>query len=216
MKNIGRVAVLALVCAGFFSCAQKNTKPGPTPEPVNGKVMLANVYLDPNDACPLCLRYVQVCLVEGNGRGGLEDALIEAFTRKGYGTVKGKLSDADKLDKDAVSRYAELAKKLNAEYLAMPVLYCWGERSGSAVSASRTARVGFHLHIYDPETGKEIWGGDLNEWQAPLSDNILDVPDFIARGGRWVSARDLAISGALKLIDKFQKELAKNAADTGD
>jgi len=216
MKINVRLVALALVVAGIFACAQKNNKTAPLPEPVNGKVLIADIYLDANDVCPLCMRYAQVCLIEGNGQAGFSDALTEAFTQKSYGIVKGKISKTGKPDPETVKLYAQLAKKMGAKYLVMPVLYCWSERRGTALSSSQPARVGFHIHIYDPETSKEIWGGDFNEEQEPLSENILDVQTFISRGGKWVTAQELAKEGVMKLIDKFQKAQEKSAADTGN
>jgi hypothetical protein len=213
MKNIVRVVAVLFLVAGIFSCAQKNAGTAP-PEPVNGKVMIAEVYPDLNDACPLCMRYVQICLIDENGPAGFGDALVDGFTQKSYAVMKGKIPKSGKPDPESVRLYAELAKKSGVKYLVMPVLYCWGERRGSALSSSQPARVGFHLHIYDPETGKEIWGGDFNEWQEPLNENILDVQTFISRGGKWVTAQELAKEGVLKLIDQFQKAQEKSAADT--
>jgi len=216
MKNLARVAAIGLIAAGIFSCAQRNNKTTPLPEPVNGKVLLADIYLDANDVCPLCMRYAQVCLIEENGRAGFSDALAGAFAQKSYGIVKGKIQGTGKPGPETIKLYAELAGKLGAKYLVMPVLYCWSERRGTALSSSQPARVGFHLHVYDPETGKEIWGGDFNEEQAPLSENILDAKTFISRGGRWITAQELAKEGVMKLIDKFQKAQEKSAADTGN
>ena len=216
MKNIFKVVAIALLAAGIFSCAQKNNKTAPLPAPKNGKVLLADIYLDANDVCPLCNRYAQVCLIDENGQAGFSDALIEAFTQKSYGIVKGKIARTGKPDPESVRLYAQLAKKMGAKHLVMPVLYCWSERRGAALSSSQPARVGFHIHIYDPETSKEIWGGDFNEEQEPLSENILDVQTFISRGGKWVMARELAKEGVMKLIDQFRKAQEKSAADTGN
>jgi len=215
-KNISILAAGLLVFA-VCGCAGKKTaeKPAARPAPAIGKVLIAETFTNLNYICRLCLRPVHHCSIDQGSDGSFQSALTAAFADQGFEIAKGKISLPAATDKERISRYVELAQRLNAKYFVLPGLYCWGERRGSDLSASKPAEVGFHLHFYESQTGKEIWAGNFYEQQQALSENILDLGEFVKRGGKWVTAEKLAKDGAARLITKFLETIAQNAANPG-
>ncbi|HYK64979.1 MAG TPA: hypothetical protein VEY94_08535, partial [Patescibacteria group bacterium] len=49
--------------------------------------------------------------------------------------------------------------------------------------------------------------GKFAKQQQALSDNILDLPNFIQRGARWVRAHDIAAEGVQESLDDLQSKL---------
>jgi len=214
MKSLRKVCALTACVVFVVGCAQKQKNLKTSLPPVNGKVLIANVQINMNDICPMCLRPVASCVIEPYAAEGFATAVDTAFEVKRFDIIHGKLENQGTNFKETIDHYLELARRMNAKYMVLPVLNCWENRRGNAYSASQPARVGFHLHIYDPQTGKEIWGGNFTEQQVSLTENILDLADFAKRGGKWVPAEKLAQEGVEKLIQQFL-EAKDNAPNPG-
>ncbi|MCD6307115.1 MAG: hypothetical protein J7M32_12625, partial [Deltaproteobacteria bacterium] len=45
-----------------------------------------------------------------------------------------------------------------------------------------------------------IWRGNYDKTQRSLSENLFDLNTYIKSGGRWLTARDLAVLGLRHLI----------------
>jgi hypothetical protein len=213
MKMQVKLFLLMAPLVALMGCPAK--KPPAEAAPTNGRVMIADVNTITGNACPLCSRPLFACAVEPRGPDAFSDALGSVFYAKGFEIVKGRVPASSAGGNPTVAQYLELANKLNAKYLVAPELYCWRERKGNAAAASEPAEVGFHLHIFDPATGKETWGGDFHEQQQPLNENILAIGQFAKRGGKWITADELAREGIEKLIDQFLKA-RENAANPGN
>jgi hypothetical protein len=50
----------------------------------------------------------------------------------------------------------------------------------------------------------------FEETQQPLSENVLDLPAFVKRGAKWVTAGELAREGVHKAVDRFADDLIKS------
>jgi len=207
MNNAAKYLLLLLLGLALISCPAK--KPATEIAPVNGKILIAELIIVRNDLCPLCSRQLQPCPVDDPGPRLFNDALGEILIQKGFEIFRTKIPNPQADPQDALKDYLALAEKMKARYLIIPVLYCFAERKGSALSASRPAQVGFHLHIYKVKDGKELWGGDFHESQQPLSENILELGNFIRRGGKWLTAEELAREGISRLLDRFLKSEKK-------
>ncbi len=206
--------LFSLFLLGLWSC--------PKPQPVVSasnlpqyKFAVAEVVVTKSAICPVCLRPVFNCEVKDSAREEFFEGLSMALAKKGFGMVKLSLAEASAEDKKKPESWLPLARKVKSDYLLLPAIYCWSERKGSAVASSSPAEVGFHEHIYETASGKEVWGGNFNEKQAPLSANLLDLQEFLKRHGQWIKADDLGQEGSEKLLEEFLKVMAENAANTG-
>jgi len=196
---------LAVLAAGIILAGCPAKKPALEIAPVNGKILIAELIIARSDLCPVCTRHLYPCPVEDSASELFSEALGETLIQKGFEIFRGKIPNPPTDQQAALKDYIALADKMRAKYLMLPVLYGFAERKGSALSASRPAQVGFHLHIYNVKDGKEIWGGDFHEKQQPLSENILELENFIRRGGKWLTADELAREGISRLLDRFLK-----------
>lgn len=88
-------------------------------------------------------------------------------------------------------------------------IYRFQEREGGNFSVVRPASVGFHVHLYEGE--KLIDTYVFDETQQPLSDNIFRFFTFLRRGGKWITAGELAREGIHKSIDALSGSLEEQA-----
>jgi hypothetical protein len=84
---------------------------------------------------------------------------------------------------------------LDVDWLLVPQVTAWHEREGSDVSVRRPASVTLWLHLVDVRG--ESFGAryKFEETQQSLTENFLKAGKFIERGGKWVSAGELAREG---------------------
>ena len=82
-------------------------------------------------------------------------------------------------------------------------LYEWRERDGSAIGAAKPAKVVMDIYVVDVRNEALISRSHFDETQSALSSNLLEADKFFKRGGKWITAHDLAQEG----MEKAVKEL---------
>jgi hypothetical protein len=206
MREIIYFLALSFFSLLFLGCPKKEPELATSNLP-KYKFAVAEAVISKSAVCPVCLRAVFTCETKSGAASEFYEALAFALKENDFEMNRLSLSGIEAEKKKEPESWLTLAKALKADYLILPVIYCWSERKGTEISASAPAEVGFHLHIYQVESGKEVWGGDFNERQIALSENLLALNDFIKRGGKWVKAEDLGKEGAEKLIKQFLKSI---------
>ncbi|MDY6856086.1 MAG: hypothetical protein SWO11_15550 [Thermodesulfobacteriota bacterium] len=94
----------------------------------------------------------------------------------------------------------KLGKQLGATHMILGVVWRYTDRVGTAVAVNRPASVAFAVYLLDVETKEKLWKGVFDRTQQPLSENILDAPDFFRHGAKWLSASELARFGVGKVV----------------
>ena len=85
-------------------------------------------------------------------------------------------------------------------------VFRYRERIGNAWGAQRPASVSFVALLYNGRDGNLLWRGKFDETQKPLSEDALDFVSFLRRGGRWLTARQLASDGINLILFTFPGE----------
>lgn len=88
-------------------------------------------------------------------------------------------------------------------------LYRFENRVGKQYSVDSPASVTFDLHLIklskSEKTGRIVWTGRFQETQLPLFENFLKLGTFIKRGGKWLTAYEMAENA----LDDMLKTLPK-------
>ncbi len=93
----------------------------------------------------------------------------------------------------------ELGKALSLDAVIVGRVRVYRERAGSKFAAIPAA-VGFDVQLINAQDGTVIWIGDYFEEQKPLSE---DFAGMLERGGRWVTAEELARSGVKRVLQRL-------------
>ena len=88
-----------------------------------------------------------------------------------------------------------LGKRLAADGVLYGTVTKYRERVGFEYSAQVPAAVAFTLNFVDEHSGQIVWTAKYAREQKALTENIFDLPNFIANKGRWVRAHDIAQEG---------------------
>ncbi|MEJ2166325.1 MAG: hypothetical protein P8X90_12390 [Desulfobacterales bacterium] len=114
---------------------------------------------------------------------------------------------------DASSGYVALNRKNLISFghaeavdaVLLGFVFRFRERVGKGFSAQSPASVAFDIDMIRVADGRTVWSGSFDETQQSLGENLFQLGNFIARGGRWVTAKDMATSGLNNILKKFPK-----------
>lgn len=95
---------------------------------------------------------------------------------------------------------AEMGKSLQADAVISGMIYRFRQRIGTVFSVDTPASVAFGIHFIRVADGRLLWVGHFDETQHSLSENLFKLTTFLSRGGRWLSAEELAISGLHEIM----------------
>jgi hypothetical protein len=107
------------------------------------------------------------------------------------------------LDQNALA----LGHKATADGVLYGTVQRYRERVGFDYAAQSPAAVAFTLNFVDENTRQVVWTAKFAREQKALTSNILDLPNFVSHGGRWVRAHDIAVEGINGALDNLQSKL---------
>ena len=121
--------------------------------------------------------------------------------------AEGAFSDV--LSKEKGKELSELemivrvGRELGADAVVEGKIYRFIERDGTAYSVTSPASVAFDVFLIRVEDSLTIWSGHFDETQRSLFENLFDISAFMKRGGRWVTAEEMAIDGLNDMLETF-------------
>jgi hypothetical protein len=98
---------------------------------------------------------------------------------------------------------SQTGQQLGADAIMIGHLYRFRERVGQEVAAESGASVAFDIYLIDCRQDRLLWNAFYNYTQQALSDNLYDIRNFMRRGGRWVTAEELATAAFNQIFEDF-------------
>ncbi|MBW1607513.1 MAG: hypothetical protein JRF45_16100 [Deltaproteobacteria bacterium] len=99
--------------------------------------------------------------------------------------------------------WIETGRDLNTDAVIVGHLYRFRERIGTQYSVEVPASVAFDIHLIGVKDGRILWSGNFDETQQSLFEDLYQLGTFFRRGGRWITAQELAVSGLEGMLDTF-------------
>ncbi|MFB3885624.1 MAG: hypothetical protein ACE144_10385 [Thermodesulfobacteriota bacterium] len=130
---------------------------------------------------------------------------IETFQVLSLETVEESLAhwNPRRFEEKLTPSSIELGRELKVDFVAVPLLFRFEERIGSAIGVERPASVGFDIHLFRVKDGKRVWDGKFDETQRPLSENLFKIGSFLRRKASWLTAEELASVGMDEMLKKL-------------
>jgi hypothetical protein len=97
----------------------------------------------------------------------------------------------------------QMGKKLGADAVVSGKIFRFQQRIGTSYAADTPASVAFSMYLLRVADGDMLWAGNFDETQRPLSDDLLQISTWAKRGGRFLTAEELAHSGLNKVMAAF-------------
>lgn len=217
--------LICLVSLGwlFFACQKTSVNVSEPPSvPLNIKKILVLPFRDLSDLAgehpdvrsPVSGRVFITGKVAANASDLLTDHLVswlQSNTRyevriSSYSQISDSILDAagGNLVLNRKNLTA-LGRQQGVEVVLLGFVYRFRERIGKSFSAETTASVAFDMHLIRVMDGRTVWSANFDETQQSLSQNLFQLGTFLSRGGRWVTAKEMATTGLNNILEKFPK-----------
>ncbi|MCB2186177.1 MAG: hypothetical protein KQJ78_07155 [Deltaproteobacteria bacterium] len=108
-----------------------------------------------------------------------------------------------RLDIGTRQQIAEMGRKVGADAVMACYVYRYVERVGGPMTAESPAAVTFDLAVVRSKDGQVIWKNSFDEKQQALSEDLLNVGQYMRYGLRWFSADELAHIGITRILQRF-------------
>jgi len=213
--------VLLLTCTVFLSaCGGDNIVKKKSPNLSGIKKILILPFRDmaavfgegANGRCPVCGKVFTTGEVAKNVADILTENLfillkdrknIELIPSNQAQGVMSKLLAGSKKTLQERDLQLEIGRALNADAIFVGYIYRFRERVGSKYSVDLPASVAFDIHLIRVEDGRVLWSAHLDETQQPLSDDLFQLNLFLRRKAKWITAKEMAISGLEDMLKEF-------------
>jgi hypothetical protein len=97
----------------------------------------------------------------------------------------------------------KVGKALSANSMIVGTVWKYRDRIGGTRAAESPASVAFAVNLVEVETGRIIWSKAFAETQRSLFENLLQAQSFFDKGGKWLTADELAQLGVKEIFKAF-------------
>jgi hypothetical protein len=212
--------LIALVL--LYGCQTRASVTEPPSDPISFNKILVLPFNDvtlmsvstTDTRCPVGGRVFMTGEVEAGAADFLTEQSIDLLKRHtDYQIVRERLRggsltalySANQTTVDAKQLLADKGHEMDADVVLVGFVYRFRERVGKGYGAESPASVAFDIHLIRVADVRTIWSAHFNETQKSLGDNLFRLGSFISRGGRWLTAEELADSGLEEIFEKFPK-----------
>ncbi len=108
-----------------------------------------------------------------------------------------------KNNNDPVKILQSVGDAVSADVVLTGYVYRMHEREGSEYSAENPASVSFDVYLVSVKDGTFLWKGSFDKTQKSLSENLLELKEFLDFKGKWVDVEKLAQIGLNELIKEI-------------
>ncbi len=110
---------------------------------------------------------------------------------------------------------AATGKKLGADAIMVGFIFRFRQRQGTGYAVDKPASVAFDLSVVRVSDGMVLWKNSFDETQQSLSQDLLQLDQYMKYGLRWYTAEELGKIGMSRLLERFpwRKPAPKTAAE---
>jgi hypothetical protein len=146
--------------------------------------------------------------VDPNGVTQVYSAFYSQFEGLGYLSVPYDEVDKDKLALPgpvSIDLVRSVGEKTGGDAILTGVVTRFEEREGGPVGIKKPASVGFEARLISTKDGTILWTGKYAETQKSLTEDLSMIFIFIQRGGKWLTAEQLARYGVSEMLKTLPK-----------
>jgi hypothetical protein len=121
--------------------------------------------------------------------------------------VPEAVGDSSGRQGNRLEQLSQNGRRLGADAIFAGHVYRFQERAGGELAVQSPASVAFEISLIDCRQPRVLWSAVYDYTQQALSDNLLGVGNFFRRGGRWVTAEELATAAMDDIFDDFRRRV---------
>ena len=201
-----RLLLAVTLIPALFAC----TTPKQPPIPMGNLRIGTAFYTQPKDTGDLLAGYMtdDISPVNEQVLGEMDSLWAQtlrsktkrAYMEGGNAVECAKTVQAAEGQRAALRRWAAVGRCMGVDLLIVPQVIEWRERDGGEYGVVKPAKVVMDTYVIDVRNETLISRSRYDETQSALASNLLEADKFVKRGGKWVTAHDLAQEGMEKAI----------------
>lgn len=118
--------------------------------------------------------------------------------------IDGKMAKDERGRRNALITWAERARKAGADMIVVPQVIEFHERVGGEAGALSAAAVNEDFYLIDArKPATLLQRAHFAEEQKALVNDLTQIGSFFRRGGKWISAIELAGEGMNKAVEEL-------------
>lgn len=158
--------------------------------------------------CPQCEGYIAVGEIGPEGPKVITSFFRRKLVSNGYSLVSKEMVAETlpllrSLEEKPEVLSQRLAFQLHIDSVVLGWVFRYRERIGGAWGVQEPASVAFVALLFNGQDGKLLWRGRFDETQQPLFEDVRHFSSFVRRGGRWLTAKQLAADGISRVLLTF-------------
>lgn len=179
----------ATLVAALAGCAERTIKPRPPEIPTPARVAVLPLRVSPGAAGK-----IDAAAVPDDAGGTMARTLTEQLAEADVAVV-----DADTVLRATPGASApfdaalarSIGDQLGANVIAVGTVRRYVEREGTGLGVTAPASVAYDIVLVRASDGTVLGTDRFDYTQVPLNQNLLDLPQFIAGGGRWQTRAEI-------------------------
>ncbi len=100
---------------------------------------------------------------------------------------------------------ARTGQRLGADAVIVGHVYRFRERTGGGAASESPSSVAFDIYLIDCQQERILWSAFYDYTQQALTENLGGIGNFFRRGGRWVTAEELASKALEDIFEGFPR-----------
>ncbi len=207
LRTTSRVTVLALALFALCGCTSQRQGPelpqvsiavAEFSQPQSTMDMLAGYMAESTPRVPekamaaLDAAFYEVLTTETKRDYSATTRFPECREARAPGQTTGRMA--------ALKRWVAVGTCMKVDFLLVPQVFELREREGGEAGVTRPAGVVMDIFLIDVKNSVLTSRSHFDETQTALTDNLLETGKFISRGGKWITATELAKEGMVKAV----------------
>jgi hypothetical protein len=103
----------------------------------------------------------------------------------------------------------ETGRAMEADAVLLGFIYRMSQREGEAFGVEAPASLAIDLLMLRVDDGAEVWNNSFDQTQSSLTENLLDIGQYMGRGLYWFQVEEYAQYGMDELFANFPWQKAK-------
>ena len=153
----------------------------------------------------LSSNYFKTGKVDSNASGFMTESLIKlADEFEKFGIIETDFITYQDVSGAEIVSLVRRGKTAKADIVIAGYIYRFEDRIGADYAADSPASVTFNIYVIDVKAEKVLKSASFSETQKPLTDNLFSIGKFFKRGGKWVTAQNMAYEELSNILEELK------------
>lgn len=213
-KLFSLLCLTLAACVLLSACAKPRQAP---PMPLANLKIGVAFFSQPSSPADMLAGYVvdDVARVDARQLGEMDSVFAEVLAKESKNSFLSKETalhcsktigerEGATNNQAALRKWSAIGRCMKVDLLVVPQILELRERAGGEIGVDQPARIVMDIFLVDVRNETLIGRSRYEETQTALTSNLLEADKFFKRGGKWITATELAREGMVKAVKELR------------